>query len=171
VEVIKNELLGGIGESDQVLRMVVRLVIASLLGGLLGFERQHERKSAGIRTHMLVGLGSALFTMVPAEIGMDVSRVIQGVAAGIGFLGAGTILKLSEAHEIKGLTTAACIWMTAAMGTAVGAGRIGLAAISVGLALLILYVLHRIEHWLKTRTGTGHCDNHHGPDTGSPGIA
>ncbi len=119
---------------------------------------------------MLVGLGSALFTLVPAEIGMDVSRVIQGVAAGIGFLGAGTILKLSEAHEVKGLTTAACIWMTAAMGTAVGAGRIGLAAISVGLALLILYVLHRIEHWLKTRRGASHCDKHQGPDMGAPGI-
>jgi putative Mg2+ transporter-C (MgtC) family protein len=148
VDVIRDELLGGIGDSAQLLRLLVRLLVASMLGGLLGLERQHEGKAAGIRTHMLVGLGSALFTLVPLEAGLDISRVIQGIAAGIGFLGAGTILKLSDLHEIKGLTTAACIWMTAAIGVAVGAGRIGLALISVGLALFILYVLHHMERWL-----------------------
>jgi putative Mg2+ transporter-C (MgtC) family protein len=167
VEVLRKEFLGGIGDSEQLLRMLVRLLIASLLGGLLGFERQHEHKSAGIRTHMLVALGSALFTLVPAETGMDVSRVIQGIAAGIGFLGAGTILKLSDVHEIKGLTTAACIWLTAAIGVAVGAGRIGLALLSVGLALFILYGLHRAEHWFKIRAGKGDAHHHDGPDTGS----
>jgi putative Mg2+ transporter-C (MgtC) family protein len=151
MDALRKELLGGIGDAEQLLRIMVRLLIASLLGGLLGFERQQEHKSAGIRTHMLVALGSALFTLIPAETGMDVSRVIQGIAAGIGFLGAGTILKLSETHEIKGLTTAAGIWMTAAIGTAVGAGRIGLAGISVGLALIILYVLHQVERWFKHR--------------------
>jgi putative Mg2+ transporter-C (MgtC) family protein len=158
VEVIKNELLGGIGDSGQLLRVLVRLVVASLLGGILGLERQHEGKAAGVRTHMLVALGSALFTLVPLEAGWDiasVSRVIQGIAAGIGFLGAGTILKLSELHEIKGLTTAACIWMTAAVGVAVGAGRIGLALISVGLALFILYVIHRAEIWFSEERATG----------------
>jgi putative Mg2+ transporter-C (MgtC) family protein len=163
VEVIRDEFLGGIGNSAQLLRVLVRLVVASLLGGLLGFERQHEGKAAGIRTHMLVAVGSALFTLVPLEAGMDLnnlSRVIQGIAAGIGFLGAGTILKLSELHEIKGLTTAACIWMTAAVGVAVGAGRIGLALVGVGLALFILYILHRVEMWFEGRR-RGHRHNHH----------
>ena len=152
METIKNEFLGGVGDSAQLLRVLVRLIVASLLGGLLGLERQHEGKAAGVRTHMLVAVGSALFTLVPLEAGWDmasVSRVIQGIAAGIGFLGAGTILKLSELHEIKGLTTAASVWMTAALGVAVGAGRIGLALISVGVALFILYVVHRVEIWLS----------------------
>ncbi len=167
VDTLQKEFLGGIGDSEQLLRMLVRLLIASLLGGLLGLERQVEHKAAGIRTHMLVALGSALFTLVPAETGMDVSRVIQGIAAGIGFLGAGTILKLSEAHEIKGLTTAACVWMTAAVGVAVGAGRIGLAFLSVGLALFILYVVHRAERWFKTGKVKAGSPNHDGPETGS----
>src|SRR5438876_9532928 len=167
MEVLRKEFLGGIGDSEQLLRMLVRLLIASLFGGLLGFERQHEHKSAGIRTHMLVALESSLFTLGPAETGMDVSRVIQGIAAGIGFLGAGTILKLSDVHEIKGLTTAACIWLTAAIGVAVGAGRIGLALLSVGLALFILYGVHRAEHWFKTGKVKDGSPNHDGPETGS----
>jgi len=172
MEVLKNEFLGGIGDSEQLLRMLLRLLVASLLGGLLGFERQHEHKAAGIRTHMLVAVGSALFTLVPLQAGMDftnVSRIIQGIAAGIGFLGAGTMLKLGEAHEIRGLSTAACIWMTAAIGVAVGAGRIGLALLSVGLALFILYVLHRVEHWFKTRQAKAEEDtgDHNGPDAAS----
>jgi putative Mg2+ transporter-C (MgtC) family protein len=152
VDVIRAELLGGIGSSAELLRILVRLTVASLLGGLVGFERQREGKAAGTRTHMLVALGSALFALVPLEAGVDrdnLGRVIQGIAAGIGFLGAGTILKLSDLHEIKGLTTAASIWMTAAIGVAVGSGRIGLALLSVGLGLFILYVLHRLEIWLQ----------------------
>jgi putative Mg2+ transporter-C (MgtC) family protein len=148
VDVIKEEFLGGIGSSDELLRILVRLGVACLLGGIIGFERQHEGKAAGTRTHMLVALGSALFVLVPSKAGMNadnLGRVIQGIAAGIGFLGAGTILKLSELHEIKGLTTAASIWMTAAIGVAVGAGRIGLALLSVGLGLFILYLLHLLE--------------------------
>jgi putative Mg2+ transporter-C (MgtC) family protein len=174
VEVLRDEFLGGIGNSDQLLRMLLRLVIASLLGGLLGFERQHEGKAAGIRTHMLVALGSALFTLVAFEGGMDLngaSRVIQGIAAGIGFLGAGTILKLSDVHEIKGLTTAACIWLTAAIGVAVGAGRVGLALLSVVLSLFILYVLHEVEHRLKVKAGKNHVQNHQHPNAGPHGTA
>jgi putative Mg2+ transporter-C (MgtC) family protein len=171
VDVIWSELLGGIGNTTQLLRVVVRLVIAAVLGGMLGWERQYEGKSAGVRTHMLVALGSALFTLVPLEAGLDASnvgRVIQGIAAGIGFLGAGTILKLSDVHEIKGLTSAACIWMTAAMGVAVGAGRIGIALIGTGLTLLILYVLGHVERWLsrevRQREGS---ENQNPPDVGT----
>lgn len=171
MDVIRDELLGGIGDSAQLLRVLVRLLVAFLLGGLLGYERQYEGKAAGIRTHMLVALGSAVFTLVPLEAGIninDASRVIQGVAAGIGFLGAGTILKLSDLHEIKGLTTAACIWMTAAVGVAVGAGRIGLAVLSVVLALVILYAVHRAEHWFRVKAARDR-RSHDGLDADSRG--
>jgi putative Mg2+ transporter-C (MgtC) family protein len=153
VDIIKEEFLGGIGNADELLRVLVRLIVASLLGGLMGLERQHEGKAAGTRTHMLVALGAALFVLVPLEPGIDInylSRVIQGIAAGVGFIGAGTILKLTDFQEIKGLTTAASIWMTAAVGVAVGAGRIGLALLRVGLGLFILYILHWIEWRLKS---------------------
>src|SRR5207248_1395903 len=123
-----------------------------------------------IRTHMLVSVGSALFTLVPLQLGMDldnVGRVIQGIAAGIGFLGAGTILKQSEIHEIRGLTTAACIWLTAAVGVAVGAGRIGLALFSVALALFILYVLGQLEHWFKLGGGKPQNEVHNIHETSS----
>src|SRR6516225_7443771 len=104
---------------EQLAHAFAKLAVAVVLGGALGFEREFEHKFAGIRTHMLVALGAALFTLVPVENKMnpaDVSRVIQGIAAGIGFLGAGTILKLSDQAEVKGLTSAACIWITAAVG-------------------------------------------------------
>ena len=97
---------------------------------------------------MLVALSSAIFVIAPLEAGMDtsdVSRVIQGVAAGIGFLGAGTILKLSDEREVHGLTTAAGIWLTAALGIAAGLGRLGLGAMTALLAWLILAVLARLE--------------------------
>src|SRR5947208_16821180 len=89
---------------DHVLRVAVRFTVAILVGGAIGYERQHEGKSAGIRTHMLVSLGAAMFTLVPLEGGMrlsDLSRVIQGIAAGSGFLGAGTIIKLSDRTEVR----------------------------------------------------------------------
>src|SRR5438093_10105728 len=89
-------------------RVLLRLTVATVLGGIVGWERHFERKFAGLRTHMLVALGAALFTLIPQEAHMttaDLSRIIQGVAAGIGFLGAGTILKLEEQHPIAGLTS------------------------------------------------------------------
>lgn len=166
MDVIWNELLGGIGDTSQLLRAALRLIFAAVLGGLLGWERQYEGKAAGTRTHMLVAIGSALFTLVPLEAGLEASnvgRVIQGVAAGIGFLGAGTILKLSELHEIKGLTTAATIWMTAAMGVAAGAGRIGIAVVATGFTLFILYVLGHVEHWLTHATSRREESHSHQP--------
>src|SRR5688572_20329145 len=101
------------------LKVTVRLVVAAFLGGLLGLQREREGKAAGLRTHMLVALGAALFTIAPLEVGMsseNLSRVIQGVATGVGFLGAGTILKRRDEQEIHGLTTAAGVWLTAAVG-------------------------------------------------------
>src|SRR5262245_4226091 len=148
---MNEELFMGLGDFAHVGRVFLRLLIASVLGGLIGTERYREHKAAGMRTHMLVALGAAMFTLVPLEAKMtpsDMSRVIQGIATGIGFLGAGTILKLSDEHRIIGLTTAASIWLTAAAGMAVGAGWIWPAIFGVLLAWLILAFLQRLEHWL-----------------------
>jgi putative Mg2+ transporter-C (MgtC) family protein len=129
-------------------RVSSRLLIASLLGGLLGYERELKRKAAGLRTHMLVALGAALFVLVPVQVGMspeDISRVIQGLVTGIGFLGAGTILKGNSAEDVKGLTTAAGIWLTAAIGVAVGLGHEATAVLSTLLALAIFVLMPRLE--------------------------
>jgi putative Mg2+ transporter-C (MgtC) family protein len=142
----------GVDDSTHILRVVVRMFVSIVLGGIIGWERQHERKSAGLRTHMLVALGSTLFVIVPLEGGMsltDASRVVQGVAAGIGFLGAGCILKLSEEHRIEGLTTAATIWFTAAVGVAIGLGWIWPALLGITLAWIVLYGVHQVEFWLR----------------------
>lgn len=126
-------------------QVVVRLLLAAFLGGLLGLQREQHGKDAGVRTHMLVALGAALFVLVPLNAGADadgVSRVIQGVIAGVGFLCAGTILKVTTAGEgedqIRGLTTAAGIWLTAAIGVAVGLGREMTGLLSTLMALGIL---------------------------------
>lgn len=132
----------------QVVRIIVRLLLAAFLGGLLGFEREQMGKEAGVRTHMLVALGAALFVLIPQQSGMtipDLSRVIQGVVAGIGFLGAGAILKQSDQGHIKGLTTAAGIWLTAAIGMAAGMGREATAVLGALLAIVVLALLPRIE--------------------------
>jgi len=135
-------------DAAQMLRVLVRIGVAALLGGILGAERQHAGKSAGLRTHMLVAMGCALFVLFPSEAGMataDLSRVIQGVATGIGFIGAGTILKRPDANEIKGLTTAAGVWLTAAVGAAVGAGQLWLPLVAVVGAWVILALMRRFE--------------------------
>jgi putative Mg2+ transporter-C (MgtC) family protein len=133
---------------SRVAHVTVRLLIAALLGGLLGYQRERVGKSAGIRTHMLVTAGTALFVIVPQLEGAtpgDMTRVVQGIVTGIGFLGGGTILKLTDAHQIKGLTTAAGIWLAAAIGIAVGFGRIGTALIGTLLAFAILGLVFRLE--------------------------
>ena len=143
-----TELTSGVPSLAETVRILVRLMGAAILAGIIGYERESSGKAAGLRTHMLVAVGSAIFVLAAAESGMglaDVSRVIQGVAAGIGFLGAGAILKVASEREIQGLTTAAGIWMTAAVGVAAGMGRLGLAAMGVGLSWLILAVLSRLE--------------------------
>ena len=128
----------------EVTRLCLRLLIAMILGGVLGFERERSGASAGFRTHMLVALGSALFVLVPLQAGTDLSdmsRVLQGVIAGIGFLGAGAILKSSDDQQVRGLTTAASIWLTAAIGIAAGMGREATAVLSTLFALVILFAL------------------------------
>jgi putative Mg2+ transporter-C (MgtC) family protein len=144
MDLVLNELARGWPDRQEAVAMVMRLLTAAILGGIVGFERARTGKDAGLRTHTLVSVGSAVFVMAAVEVGVepgDVSRVIQGVAAGVGFLGAGAILKLSDRREIRGLTTAAGIWMTAATGLSAGLGRYGLALVSGVLALLILAAL------------------------------
>lgn len=129
-------------------RILTRLTLAVVLGGLIGFEREAAGKAAGLRTHMLVALGSALFVLVPLLAGVplaDMSRVLQGLASGIGFLGAGAIIKLNSEEDIRGLTTAASIWTVAAIGVACGLGRESTAVIATVFGLVILQVLY----WLK----------------------
>lgn len=141
-----REEFSDISDPAQVTRVCVRLLVAALLGGLLGYERESRGISAGLRTHMLVAVGSAIFVLVPLEAGVsqaDLSRVLQGVVTGVGFLGAGAIIKLNQEQEIKGLTTAASVWLTAAIGVAAGMGREMTAILSALLALFILAVLRR----------------------------
>ncbi|SRR5690606_2478272 len=137
-----------ISDVDQAVRAVLRLFMAALLGGALGYERELKGKAAGLRTHMLVALGSALVVLIPLQGGMplqDMSRVIQGVVAGIGFLGAGAILKSDSGKEIHGLTTAASIWMASAIGLAAGMGHHATAVLATGGALFVLAVLSHFE--------------------------
>jgi putative Mg2+ transporter-C (MgtC) family protein len=144
LEAIQHELSTGIPDAAQFTRAALRLVMALALGAAVGVNRERTGKPAGVRTHMLVSLGAAMFVLVPSELGLhleDLSRVVQGVATGIGFLGAGAILKVSTKGEIKGLTTAAGIWVTAAVGVACGLGLLGVALLSIFLAWITLAVM------------------------------
>ena len=132
---------------EQVTRILTRLLLAAVLGGVLGYERERRGKPAGIRTHMLVSMGAALFVLVPQQGGMvvaDLSRVIQGIVTGIGFLGAGAIIKHRSEEEVQGLTTAAGVWMTAAIGIACGLGRESTALLSTLLALIVLAAVPKL---------------------------
>ncbi len=127
--------------------VIVRLTLAALLGGILGFERESKGRSAGLRTHMLVAVGAVLFVIGPLQAGMpieDMSRVLQGVVQGIGFLGAGAIIVRTARQQVEGLTTAANIWVTAAIGVIVGLGLETTAVLSTLVVLVILAVVPRI---------------------------
>ncbi|PPC89807.1 MAG: methyltransferase [Methylotenera sp.] len=136
----------------QITKVVLRLITASILGGLLGYEREIKGKSAGIRTHMLVALGAAIFIIVPQQAGVsaeEVSRVLQGLIAGVGFLGAGAIMIGQQKENETGLTTAASIWITAAIGVTVGMGFEATAVLSTLITLAILALVPRYSKHLK----------------------
>jgi len=133
-----------LSDIENATRVTIRLILATVLGGILGWEREHQGKAAGIRTHMLVCLGAVLFVVAADRSGaMDdaLSRVVQGVIAGVGFLCAGTIIKTDSQQDVRGLTTAAGIWFTAAIGVALGLGNETTAIVSTLLALLVLHVV------------------------------
>lgn len=123
-------------------RITLRLVIAAVLGGVLGYERERKGRSAGVRTHMLVAVGAALFVIGPMQSGMpiaDMSRVLQGIVQGIGFLGAGAIMvRSAQRRQVEGLTTAANIWATAGIGVIAGLGLEATAVLSTVIVLIIL---------------------------------
>ncbi|HEX8285354.1 MAG TPA: MgtC/SapB family protein [Pyrinomonadaceae bacterium] len=154
MDVIWEELLAGLGDTRQLIHVLIRLAAATLLGAVIGIQRERAGKPAGLRTHMLVTLGTAVFVLACAGVGMSsdgLSRVIQGVVTGIGFIGAGSILKLSEQRDVQGLTTAAGIWMTAAVGVAVGLGSLGVAILSTFFTLVILSFSKRLERSVDER--------------------
>lgn len=139
-------------------RVMLRLLLAALLGGLLGFEREQKGKAAGVRTHMLVSMGAALFVLLASQGGMEdaeLSRVLQGVIAGVGFLGAGTILKAEHEDKVRGLTTAAGIWLTAAIGVAAGLGRESTAVLSTLLALAVFAIVPALVPQAPTQDDDG----------------
>ncbi len=133
---------------------LLRLVVAALLGGVIGLERELDEKAAGLRTHMLVSVGSALFTLVSAYgfreflthgrvVSFDPSRIAAQIVTGIGFLGAGVIFR--QGFTIRGLTTAASLWLVAAVGLASGAGYWQGAVIATGVAVVSLRPLERVK--------------------------
>ena len=139
--VLWQELSAGLNNFGQIERVLLRVIAATLLGAVVGFERERAGKPAGFRTHILVSLGTAIVVLACAgsQMSMDgLSRVIQGIVTGIGFIGAGSILKLDQERHIQGLTTAAGLWMTAAIGVACGLGTIGLALIATVMTLRIV---------------------------------
>jgi len=135
----------------QIVRVTVRLLAALAIGTAVGLQRELTHKPAGLRTHMLVALGTAMFIVGAGESGMssaDLSRIVQGLATGIGFLGAGAILKLANEREIHGLTTAAGVWMTAAASAVAGLGQIAIAMLGTLLGLLVLGMFRKLEKQL-----------------------
>jgi putative Mg2+ transporter-C (MgtC) family protein len=153
-EIIWSELTSGLPDAAELAHVVIRLLASVILGALIGWQREASGKAAGLRTHVLVALGTTLFVLAASGSGMslaDVSRIIQGISAGIGFIGAGAILKLTATREIEGLTTAAGIWMTAAIGVAVGLGGLGLALLGSVLTWLVLASIGLLETRAKRR--------------------
>jgi putative Mg2+ transporter-C (MgtC) family protein len=141
MELLWQELTNGIPDSRYLWILLIRVLAATGLGAIVGFQRERAGKPAGLRTHILVSLGTAVVVLACSSSGMDMdgqSRVIQGIVTGIGFIGAGSILKVSEERDIRGLTTAAGLWLTAAVGVACGLGTIGIAVIAAILALIVL---------------------------------
>lgn len=141
--------------------ILLRLGIATLIGAALGLNREMRQKPAGLRTHALVALGTALVTLTGIALaGHDgefdsnsVSRVIQGVTAGIGFLGGGTILKSDSGEQISGLTTAASLWVVACLGIACGIGLWLMSLVALGLALVVLILGEPVENALHRFLG------------------
>jgi len=143
-----HELTNGFPDRNRFIIVLLRVFAAVLLGAVVGIERERAGKPAGLRTHMLVSLGTAIVVIAGQDAGMSLdglSRVIQGIVTGIGFIGAGTILKLNEQREIQGLTTAAGLWMTAAIGVAAGLGILGVALIGTLVTVLVLVLEHFID--------------------------
>ena len=132
-----------------------RMALGLVLGAMIGFERELHRQPAGFRTHSLVAVGSALFTIISAYgfagSAVDPTRIAAQIVSGIGFIGAGTILQ--HRGSVRGLTTAASLWSVAAVGMAAGAGLLAIAMVGTLLILVVLSVLDRVEEFARRRIG------------------
>jgi putative Mg2+ transporter-C (MgtC) family protein len=135
---------------------MARLAAILVFAGVIGFEREARDKPAGLRTHMLVGLGSAMFTLISLDgfEGGDPSRIAAGVVTGLGFIGAGVILR--EGGSVRHLTTAADLWVVGALGLVAGAGKIAEGAIGTVFAVIVLTVLRT---WERRAPGTDRHDD------------
>jgi len=156
-ETIQSEF-SDIPSVEMATRLTLRLLMAGLFGGILGYERESKGKSAGLRTHVLLSMGTAFFVMVPAFSGMDnesLSRVLQGILTGIGFIGAGTILKRTDQKKVEGLTTSAGLWFTAAIGVASGMGRELSALIGCIVGFAILNLVPHVAKFPHARGESG----------------
>ena len=135
------------------LELIKRLCLSAALGAALGFEREWRNKDAGLRTNILIAMGSTLFTVMSIDLstgsGGDATRIAAGIVTGIGFLGAGAIMR--KGSSVKGLTTAAMIWVNAAVGVAVGGGEYRVAVIATVVALVVLVLLDPLERMLARR--------------------
>jgi len=127
--------------------IIIQLILAIILGGLIGVEREKSNKPAGIRTHMLVALGACLFTISSINLGTDTGRIAAGIVTGIGFIGAGTII--SSGKNIRGITTAASLWTTSAVGLLIGMEEYFLAINATFFVLIILLLDFLIKKWWK----------------------
>jgi putative Mg2+ transporter-C (MgtC) family protein len=120
---------------------ILKIIVAALLGGIIGIEREEMRKPAGLRTHMLVCMGACLFTLTSTSFGADPARIAAGVVTGIGFIGAGCII--AHHDRVKGVSTAASLWVTAAIGLSIGISKeINGFALPVITAILVVFILH-----------------------------
>jgi putative Mg2+ transporter-C (MgtC) family protein len=148
MDLILTELSASLPDAQHTVRVALRLAAALLAGGIIGLQREASGKAAGLRTHILVCMSTTLFLIAASEAGLQgdaMSRVIQGLATGIGFLGAGAILKLEDRRRIHGLTTAAGIFMTAAIGIAIGLGRLGTAGVATVATWIVLAFLIKVD--------------------------
>ena len=148
MEIVWQELSAGFADTDQLIRFAIRLLAAVVLGSIIGIERELAGKEAGLRTHILVTLGTCSVVLACTGYSMStegLSRVVQGIVTGVGFIGAGTILKLNAERDIRGLTTAAGLWMTCGVGVAVGLGELGLGLLCSVITLIVLGVLGKID--------------------------
>lgn len=158
MDVLWTELTAGFPSRELFLVIVIRFVAATVFGAAIGIERQRAGKAAGLRTHVLVATGTTVFILSCIAAGMHtdsdgISRVIQGIVTGIGFVGAGSILKRDNERDIQGVTTSAGIWMTAAIGVATGLGRLGIAFMATVLALIVLRIAAVVEgRYIKNKT-------------------
>jgi putative Mg2+ transporter-C (MgtC) family protein len=165
-EALHDELTLALPDTRLWVRVTFRLLMAVILATIIGWEREREGKAAGLRTHVLVAMGACVFVLAvngDSTTPSDVSRVVQGITTGIGFIGGGVIFKFEQDHRVKGLTTAAGVWLTAAIGVAAGLGHAPVAILGALLCWMVLVIFHTLEKKFAHNHKLHH-DPHRDPD-------